>query len=69
MPRSSSSSTTSFYNSDNASRSVTSTAYTKGYGNYMPVDFPASDELVEPVDPERSSGDSISVTIRFRPLR
>ncbi|KAK1369516.1 kinesin-like protein KIN-7D, mitochondrial [Heracleum sosnowskyi] len=69
MPRSSSSSTTSFYNSDNASRSVTSTSYTKGYGNYTPVDFPASNELVvEPVDPERSGGDSISVTIRFRPL-
>ncbi|KAL1833754.1 hypothetical protein ACET3Z_003405 [Daucus carota] len=68
MPRSSSSSTTSFYNSDNASRSVTSAAYSKGYGIYAPVDFPASDEFVEPVDSERSGGDSISVTIRFRPL-
>ncbi|XP_017229975.1 kinesin-like protein KIN-7D, mitochondrial [Daucus carota subsp. sativus] len=68
MPRSSSSSTTSFYNSDNASRSVTSAAYSKGFGIYAPVDFPASDEFVEPVDSERSGGDSISVTIRFRPL-
>lgn len=59
----------SFYNSDSASRSVNSTAYTKGYGSYAPVDFPVSDEFVEPVDSERSSGDSISVTIRFRPLR
>lgn len=77
MPRSCSSSATSFYGSANGhnSRSMTPTRnrsdseYTRGYGNHTPVHYPSADELLaEPLDASRS-GDSISVTIRFRPLR
>uniref|UniRef100_A0A5B7A9E3 Putative kinesin-related protein 11 isoform X1 n=1 Tax=Davidia involucrata TaxID=16924 RepID=A0A5B7A9E3_DAVIN len=76
MPRSCSSSATSFYGSGNgfSSRSMTpsrnrsDSMYSRGYGGRTPVGFPSSDELIgEPVDTSRS-GDSISVTIRFRPL-
>ncbi|KAA8546024.1 hypothetical protein F0562_020525 [Nyssa sinensis] len=76
MPRSCSSSVTSFYGSGNgfSSRSMTpgrnrsDALYSRGYGGRTPVSFPSADELIgEPVDTSRS-GDSISVTIRFRPL-
>ncbi|KAM7482652.1 hypothetical protein LguiB_007235 [Lonicera macranthoides] len=76
IPRSCSSSATSFYGSGNAigSRSMTpgrgrsDSMYSKGYGGRTSVDFPSPEELIgEPVDASRS-GDSISVTIRFRPL-
>ncbi|XP_019170100.1 PREDICTED: kinesin-like protein KIN-7D, mitochondrial [Ipomoea nil] len=76
MPRSCSSSATSIYGSANGhnSRSMTPTrnrsesGYTGGYENLTPVHYPTADELLaEPVDTSRS-GDSISVTIRFRPL-
>ncbi|KAA8536054.1 hypothetical protein F0562_028532 [Nyssa sinensis] len=76
MPRSCSSSATSFYGSGNgfSSRSTTpclnrsDSLYSGGYGGLSPVGFPSSDELIgEPLDTSRS-GDSISVTIRFRPL-
>ncbi|XP_031130245.1 kinesin-like protein KIN-7D, mitochondrial isoform X1 [Ipomoea triloba] len=76
MPRSCSSSATSFYGSANEhnSRSMTPTrnrsdsGYTGGYENHTPVHYPSADELLaEPVDTSRS-GDSISVTIRFRPM-
>ncbi|KAI3769704.1 hypothetical protein L6452_00816 [Arctium lappa] len=60
------------------SRSVTAgptrsdSMYSKGgYGGRSPVAFPSPDELIgEPVDgmPRSVGGDSISVTIRFRPL-
>ncbi|XP_076914227.1 kinesin-like protein KIN-7D, mitochondrial [Bidens hawaiensis] len=42
-----------------------------GYGVRSPVGFPSPDELIgEPVDsmPRSGPGDSISVTVRFRPL-
>ncbi|CAH1413778.1 unnamed protein product [Lactuca virosa] len=46
--------------------------YSKGgYGGRSPVGFPSADELIgDPVDsmPRLGGGDSISVTIRFRPL-
>ncbi|XP_059654084.1 kinesin-like protein KIN-7D, mitochondrial isoform X2 [Cornus florida] len=76
MPRSCSSSATSFYGSGNgfSSRSMTpsrnrsDSMYSRGYGARTPVAFPSAEELIgEPVDTSRS-GDSISVTIRFRPL-
>lgn len=77
MPRSCSSSASSFYNSGSGigprsttpSRSRSESMYpaSRSYGNLAPVGF-ASDELIaEPIDAPRS-GDSISVTIRFRPL-
>ncbi|KAI5673183.1 hypothetical protein M9H77_13547 [Catharanthus roseus] len=76
MPRSCSSSATSFYGSANGygsrsmtpSRSRSDSMYSRGYNNRSPVDFPSADELLaEPVDMSKS-GDSISVTIRFRPM-
>lgn len=76
MPRSCSSSAASYHGSANgyAARSMTpgrsrsDSAYSRGYNSRSPVDFPSADELMaEPVDTSRS-GDSISVTIRFRPL-
>ncbi|KAF5448887.1 hypothetical protein F2P56_029382 [Juglans regia] len=77
VPRSCSSSAASFYNSGSGlgsrsmtpSRSRSDSMYygSHAYNNHSPVGF-ASDELIaEPVD-SPSSGDSISVTIRFRPL-
>lgn len=85
IPRSSSSSVTSFHGASSngngyGSRSVTpgqagsDSMYAKGgYGGRSPVVFPLPDELIgEPVDSVSRSaggGDSISVTIRFRPLR
>ena len=40
-----------------------------GYGNPSPVEFGMDEEVItEPVDSSRAR-DSISVTIRFRPLR
>ncbi|KVH88970.1 Kinesin, motor domain-containing protein [Cynara cardunculus var. scolymus] len=82
IPRScSSSATTSFYPASGngyGSRSITpgptrsDSMYSKGgYGGRSPVAFPSPDELIgEPVDsvPRSGGGDSISVTIRFRPL-
>ncbi|XAR72777.1 Plus-end-directed kinesin ATPase [Bertholletia excelsa] len=77
MPRSSSSSGASYYGSGNGygSRSTTpnrrrnESMYSRGYGSRSPVDYASADELVgEPLDVPRSGGDSISVTIRFRPL-
>ncbi|KAK1439887.1 hypothetical protein QVD17_05711 [Tagetes erecta] len=83
VPRSSSSSVTSFYGASgngngNGSRSTTpgqaksDSMYSKGgYGGRSPVVFPLPDELIgEPVDSMQRSGggDSISVTVRFRPL-
>ncbi|KAL0384042.1 UNVERIFIED_CONTAM: Kinesin-like protein KIN-7D, mitochondrial [Sesamum radiatum] len=73
MPRSCSSSTTSFHGGGGgyASRSTTPS---RNRGDYplsrTPVSYPsAEDQLVgEPVDDAPRSGDSISVTIRFRPL-
>ncbi|KAL3515119.1 hypothetical protein ACH5RR_022021 [Cinchona calisaya] len=72
MPRSCSSSATSFYGSANGygSRSMTPNRSMSDsvYNSSSPVDFPLADELLaEPVDTSRS-GESISVTIRFRPL-
>ncbi|KAK3006762.1 hypothetical protein RJ639_016203 [Escallonia herrerae] len=76
IPRSCSSSATSFYGSGNGfgSRSMTpsrtrsDSAYSRGYGGRSPVGFPSADELIgEPVNVS-GAGDSISVTIRFRPL-
>ena len=79
IPRSCSSSTSSFHNSGNAhttrstalSRSRSDSIYggSRNPGSRTPVSFPSAEELIgEPVDVSKS-GDSISVTIRFRPLR
>ncbi|PIA57112.1 hypothetical protein AQUCO_00600086v1 [Aquilegia coerulea] len=83
IPRSCSSSASSFYGSGNgfsSSKSINRSRSEPMYrgvggntslklqGNRTPVPFPTAEELIgEPVDASRS-GDSISVTIRFRPL-
>uniref|UniRef100_A0A803Q9R2 Kinesin-like protein KIN-7D, mitochondrial n=1 Tax=Cannabis sativa TaxID=3483 RepID=A0A803Q9R2_CANSA len=38
------------------------------YGSRTPVGFPSEELIAEPLDAPRAGGDSISVTIRFRPL-
>ncbi|GAB4837854.1 Kinesin-like protein KIN-7D, mitochondrial [Ancistrocladus abbreviatus] len=79
VPRSCSTSGSSFYGSANGygARSTTPSrsrcdpmyAGAQGYSGRSPVAFPASEELItEPMDVPRSSGDSISVTVRFRPM-
>ncbi|KAJ9537874.1 hypothetical protein OSB04_030607 [Centaurea solstitialis] len=80
IPRSGSSSgtgtgTTSFYGGKghgSGSRSFTPSRTNRGgYGGRSPVVFPSTDEMIEEaVDsvPKSGGGDSISVTIRFRPL-
>ena len=77
MPRTCSTSASSFF----GSRSVTpsrdqsdSMHYgLSGVGAYggspNPVGFGAEELIAEPIDQPRNGGDSISVTIRFRPLR
>ncbi|XP_027353849.1 kinesin-like protein KIN-7D, mitochondrial [Abrus precatorius] len=73
MPRSCSSSTSSFFNSGGRSmtpsRGCSESTYqgSRGYGGRSPVAFGTEELIAEPVDSSRS-GDSISVTIRFRPL-
>lgn len=73
MPRSCSSSATSFYGGGGyGSRS---TASNHNGGDYSrsrtPVAYPSMEEQLigEPLESASRSGDSISVTIRFRPLR
>ncbi|XP_043811900.1 kinesin-like protein KIN-7D, mitochondrial isoform X2 [Manihot esculenta] len=71
MPRSCSSSASSFFNSGGG-RSMTpgsDSMYSgpRGYGGCTPVAFGSDELIAEPVDVPRN-GDSISVTIRFRPL-
>ncbi|GMY05704.1 kinesin-like protein KIN-7D, mitochondrial isoform X1 [Fagus crenata] len=82
VPRSCSSSASSFFNSGGGlgvggsrsmtpSRSRSDSMYNgpRGYNGRSPVGFPPEDLLAEPLEAVRSgSGDSISVTIRFRPL-
>lgn len=74
MPRSSTSSTSSFFNpggrSTTPSRGRSESTYhgSRGYAEHSPVAFAAEELISEPLDASRS-GDSISVTIRFRPLR
>ncbi|GAB4829539.1 hypothetical protein Ancab_019210 [Ancistrocladus abbreviatus] len=66
-PFSSSSLTSSFMNT--SGRFVPRSCSTSGYGGRSPVGFPASEELSGALlDVPRSSGDSISVTVRFRPM-
>ncbi|XP_016484522.1 kinesin-like protein KIN-7D, mitochondrial [Nicotiana tabacum] len=76
MPKSCSSTATSFFGSGTGfssksttpSRNRTDSAYSRGYGNRTPVDFQSMEELIaEPVDMSRA-GESISVTVRFRPM-
>ncbi|KAK7352081.1 hypothetical protein VNO80_17497 [Phaseolus coccineus] len=73
MPRSGSSSTSSFFNSGGRSmtpscgRSESTYNGSQGYAGRSPVAFGEEDLIAEPVDSSRT-GDSISVTIRFRPL-
>ncbi|KAL2346093.1 hypothetical protein Fmac_000093 [Flemingia macrophylla] len=74
IPRSSSSSTSSFFNSGGRSitpsRGRTESTYNASRGGHAarsPVPFGAEDLIAEPLDSSRSA-DSISVTIRFRPL-
>ena len=80
MPRSCSSSASSYFNSGGGgglgSRSMTPSRGRSdsmhggppGYGSRTPVGFASEELIAEPLDAPRS-GDSISVTIRFRPLR
>lgn len=74
MPRSGSSSSSSFFNSGGRSmtpsrgRSESTYNGSQGYAGRSPVAFGEEDLVAEPVDSSRT-GDSISVTIRFRPLR
>ncbi|XP_011088471.1 kinesin-like protein KIN-7D, mitochondrial isoform X2 [Sesamum indicum] len=74
MPRSCSSSTTSFHGGGGGGYASRSTTPSRNRGDYplsrTPVSYPSvEDQLVgEPVDDAPRSGDSISVTIRFRPL-
>nr|XP_009788274.1 PREDICTED: kinesin-like protein KIF3A isoform X6 [Nicotiana sylvestris]XP_009788275.1 PREDICTED: kinesin-like protein KIF3A isoform X6 [Nicotiana sylvestris] len=76
MPKSCSSTATSFFGSGTGfssksmtpSRDRTDSAYSRGYGNRTPVNFQSTEELLaEPVDMSRA-GESISVTVRFRPM-
>lgn len=74
IPRSSSSTTSSFFNPGGRSttpsrgRSESTNYGSRGYRDRSPVAFGAEELIVDPVDASRSA-DSISVTIRFRPLR
>lgn len=72
MPRSCSSSASSFYGSRSMtpSRSRSDSMYlgSRGYGSRTPVPFASSDDLLGELVEAPRSGDSISVTIRFRPL-
>ncbi|KAL2460089.1 Kinesin motor family protein [Abeliophyllum distichum] len=80
MPRSCSSSAASFYGggggggygsrSMTPSRNRTDSSYPRGYSNRTPVIYPSMDEALngEPLETTSRSGDSISVTIRFRPM-
>ncbi|XP_055833971.1 kinesin-like protein KIN-7D, mitochondrial isoform X3 [Solanum dulcamara] len=68
MPRSVSSSTTPFIGSGSGSRSMTPSRNSRFHGNRSPVNYPLAEELInEPVDVSRSA-ESISVTVRFRPM-
>ncbi|TMW84844.1 hypothetical protein EJD97_024258 [Solanum chilense] len=76
MPRSNSSTATSMLGSGTgvSSKSVTpgrnrsNSEYSRGYGNRTPVSYQSTEELIaEPVDMS-GAGESISVTVRFRPL-
>ncbi|KAF7841027.1 kinesin-like protein KIN-7D, mitochondrial [Senna tora] len=72
MPRSCSSSASSFFNAGRSmtpSRGRSESMYCgpSGYGSRSPVGFGTEELVAEPLDTPRS-GDSISVTIRFRPL-
>ncbi|KAL2469337.1 Kinesin motor family protein [Forsythia ovata] len=77
LPRSGSSSATSFYGGgEYGSRSITPSqsmadaGYLGGYNNSMPVSYPLIDDQLigEPLETTSGSGESISVTIRFRPM-
>ncbi|XP_022853439.1 kinesin-like protein KIN-7D, mitochondrial isoform X3 [Olea europaea var. sylvestris] len=78
MPRSCSSSAASFYGGGGGggSRSMTPSkssadpSYSRGYNNRTPVSYPSMDEALigVPLETTSRSGDSISVTIRFRPM-
>ncbi|XP_061368413.1 kinesin-like protein KIN-7D, mitochondrial isoform X1 [Gastrolobium bilobum] len=73
MPRSCSSSTSSIFNSvgrsTTPSRGRNESTYhgPHGYGGRSPVAFGAEELIADPLDTSRTA-DSISVTIRFRPL-
>lgn len=49
-------------------RSESISSAPRGYGGSTPVAFASGELIVEPMDAPRS-GDSISVTVRFRPMR
>ncbi|PHU04707.1 Kinesin-related protein 11 [Capsicum chinense] len=76
LPRSYSSSMTSFYGSGNSynSRSMTpshsrsDSVYSQGYENRTPVSYPSEEEMIDEPPEMSRSGDSISVTVRFRPM-
>ncbi|KAF4375455.1 hypothetical protein F8388_024114 [Cannabis sativa] len=79
IPRSCSTSASSYFNSGSGgvgSRSMTSSqgrsdsvyGGPRTYGSRTPVGFPSEELIAEPLDAPRAGGDSISVTIRFRPL-
>lgn len=79
ISRSGSSSTMSFYGSGsngggNSSRSVApirngaDSAFSGGFGSQTPVSFPSEEELIGENVESSGSADSISVTVRFRPM-
>ncbi|KAL5153992.1 Kinesin-like protein KIN-7M, chloroplastic [Glycine soja] len=73
MPRSCSSSTSSFYNSGGGGRSMTPScghneSVYYGYGNPSLVEFGMDEEVITELIDSSRARDSISVTIRFRPL-
>ncbi|KAJ6671427.1 CENTROMERE PROTEIN E [Salix viminalis] len=72
MPRSCSTSASQFFGSrsvtPNRARSDSMQYAGPRGGGHTPVGFESEELIAEPVDQPRGGGDSISVTIRFRPL-
>lgn len=70
IPRSSPSSVSShFYGSQMPRSSTPSRSRSDPPRNQAPVPFPSADELIVELSEGSRGGDSISVTVRFRPLR
>ncbi|KAG5247823.1 kinesin motor family protein [Salix suchowensis] len=72
MPRSCSASASSFFGSRSVTPSRDRYGLSHGAGGYggslTPVGVGSEELIAEPIDQPRNGGDSISVTIRFRPL-
>ncbi|XP_057520798.1 kinesin-like protein KIN-7D, mitochondrial [Amaranthus tricolor] len=76
IPRSNSSSSSSFHGSTAGNSGINNINFgsrsmtpNRSYGGLSPVGYSPSDELLaEPLESSRSTADSISVTVRFRPM-